>query len=481
MYVYRPQSTSSVPSRSSAGTRGPHHHAGRQAAKNQRRTQPKPRRPQAQQRRRHLLRDLACHVRHRPRLAAEPMESGSTKGVSSPVASFDDLFNSGADFEGRRSHGSRRRGGVRARLCARLLERSCAELAVALERRHGEIWPDRVLRGDLNAVEGMRRICEGFCLRPELEEQVLRRTVERARSILDCQASAPDSICPAPSADIIDQKVQLASDCELVSPQAPEVSSGIPAADEECRTGSSSESEASDCQSWRASWRTRALRVLGLERLWRGLRGATGASAPTAVSPPAAEPAPTQTAAAAPVRLEGLKAVEEADVADEDATSKEVEEEEDEDSEELEERALSSKLVAAVRNAELHAAKARSRQGEREGSQRPCTTNVKVGKSTVRFARESTVSFFSLPVGEVAETATALEYRRSLETKVFDGPSGHKAKRTSSTTASSSSEDEDEGEPSTPEEEAEEWEDHCDDIAELMSQQRSGLLWSSSW
>jgi len=183
----------------------------------------------------------------------------------------------------------------------------------------------------------------------------------------------------------------------------------------------------------------------------------------------------------------------------------------EEDDEEQEEHVLSSKLVAAVRNAELHAANARTEQVLRRrlgspGAEAARTAAAcKAGSTNVRFARKSEVTFFSLN-GDTANPSTLaptlLEYRRPLETKVFDGPSGHKAKRTTSSEAKASSlenEDEvsvgalwchsasetssaqDEHSPEGEEDEEEEWEDHCDDLAELMSQQRSCLLWSTSW
>jgi len=124
----------------------------------------------------------------------------------------------------------------------------------------------------------------------------------------------------------------------------------------------------------------------------------------------------------------------------------------------------------------------------------------------IRFSRQSEVSFFSLPPPENA--FRPFEYRRLLDTKVFDGPSGHKAMRTSSSETKASthwcedevslprtrwdrsvSETSLDGEdfedwedfwlpPEKLGEDVEDWEDRCDDIAELMAQQRSCLLWS---
>merc|ERR1719401_1490865 len=52
------------------------------------------------------------------------------------------------------------------------------------------MWPQHVLQGDFRAMEGMRRICESFCLRPELEHKVLKATADRAQAILKRQPEA---------------------------------------------------------------------------------------------------------------------------------------------------------------------------------------------------------------------------------------------------------------------------------------------------
>jgi hypothetical protein len=117
----------------------------------------------------------------------------------------------------------------------------------------------------------------------------------------------------------------------------------------------------------------------------------------------------------------------------------------------------------------------------------------------IRFAKQSEVYFFSLPLRAAMRPQDAhgpLEYTRSLETKVFDGPSGHQARRTlclqskasthvcvdamsppsscwDHSVSESSSDLEDQVL-----EDVEDWEDWCDDIAELMAHPRSCLLWS---
>jgi hypothetical protein len=162
----------------------------------------------------------------------------------------------------------------------------------------------------------------------------------------------------------------------------------------------------------------------------------------------------------------------------------------EEENDEEEEIALSSKLVAAVRNAELHAAAARAAQGQHQVA--PCPVNAARRPSAVKFDRNSEVSFFD---DQPDASSELIEYRRALDTKIFDGPSGHKAKRICASRSGFSDDEAStvlwslgatdvaehiEGEDASAEEQ-EDWEDRCDDIAELMGQPRSCLLWSSSW
>jgi hypothetical protein len=242
---------------------------------------------------------------------------------------------------------------------------------------------------------------------------------------------------------------------------------------------------------WATAWRTRVLRVLGLQLRWSLGRGGGD------LTPSGSEE-----------QTEVSLSEEEKQRALQDSNSEDREEEE---------AALSSKLVAAVRNAELHNSIARTAEGndipnaqaqpkiESRGHDR---RSDKCGR-VVRFSRESEVTFFNVQTcrecaadsassdpglhRNEAMEATAepveLEYRRSLYTKAFDGPSGHKAKRTSSALKGWPSDDEANTQQSRcmsyatedVEEDDEEWEDVCDDIAELMCQPRSCLLWSSSW
>merc|ERR1719359_305127 len=96
------------------------------------------------------------------------------------------------------------------------------------------------------------------------------------------------------------------------------------------------------------------------------------------------------------------------------------------------------------------------------GSSGGSASSVRSGGSSVRFSRNSEVSFFSTQQEAAAEPEPNLQYVRPVETKVFDGPSGHKAKRTPSAEKKTSPcEDTDEDDRST-EDDDEDWEDRCD-------------------
>lgn len=74
-------------------------------------------------------------------------------------------------------------------------------------------------------------------------------------------------------------------------------------------------------------------------------------------------------------------------------------------------------------------------------------------------------------------------YLRTLSTKKFDGPSGHKVRwRSRSIMSRKLPEFYNEGDCENALDDAyDDWEEMCDEIADLMSQQRHTLLWSASW
>lgn len=593
MYVFRPQQmTGHAPG---CSLRCGHHHVGRQAAKAQKRTQPKTRR-RCPDRRRQQLRSLAGHagqVGLRPRLT-----SGDAPEFHAEPA---DLVVDEMDCESRSARDGRRQpgGSTRARLCRRLVERSCTELVAALERRHGDAWPEHVLQGGFHAYEGMRRFCEAFGLRPDLELQVLRRATEEARiwkaNLSTGTAAAPAAAAGAPSStqaqglcsrssvaeneecfadgdhscscsmesdgmdsDSLDltstgwttslpfkeafetlpstspvsatttrcpsQERGIMSDSgtsqttpdagssasedddaffdssdeatwELgfempVSSRSPEVSNamleagaerGFAAAKRAAKRAAVElaasltsvdgevRSEVRSTPVWRSSWRKRVLRALGVERLWPsgGTHAQDAEESPTRAEPHR-ETSSSTASSSAPVSAGAIQ----------EASEGVAEEQESED----EERLLSSKLVAAVQNAERQAAHDRAIRSENcqaDPSVHAVPARSRSRQSSerfsVRFSRKSEVSFFAMHVDSSSAPSSQplqADYRRPLHTKDFDGPSGHKAKRSPHSRECRMSEDE---------EEQEEWEDQCDDIAELMSQQRCCLMWSQAW
>lgn len=468
-----------------------------------------------------MLRDIDGHGRLRPQLTAESMDNRQPNGA---VRCFQDLLYTTADR-------SCEQGSVRKRLRARLVQRSCVELEAALERRHGDKWADHVLRGDFHTIEGMHRICEAFSLRLELEQQVLKSIADHARTFQCRQAEALSILpgnsrcrpmeqrcgpaegttsyfpihsmseskrCRADSLDTVSTSDgdSIAGTLDDASSEAAwgEEGQEMPSSEEFATAsvaasssgGSSSECETASTIPSRVSWRSRALKTLGLQRLWPGYT----ASADVAATPATQED------------LELSREMQTAK-ANLDLSTKSS----GTDEEEMEE--LESRLVAAVCNAELHATTARAERALRHRldsfdslSSDPLSSDAVIASSDdlaavgrrhrqarVHFARQSEVFFFSVDFATatpVQLAPTLLEYRCPLQTKVFDGPSGHKARRTTSSDIKTSLlEHEDEDEHSTEhdeeEDEAEEWEDRCDDIAELMGQERSCMLWSACW
>jgi len=406
--------------------------------------------------------------------------------------------------------------GVRERLRQRLVERSAQELTGILERRHADRWAHHVLTGGFRADEGMKRICEAFGLRPQLERQVLQ-AVSRRASALDPSATlmqkgppqalglyaehcAPQTATAAPSdADEESAWTPSASDVaedeeycfleaggilsppqeEDLAPASCTKSARIPHEGEVGKQEEEDEEEDSEEEEeeeavielpamevkgpqaspstplWRAPWKARVLRTLGLDR-W--LRDGEDVDQPCL--------APTPKVGADDVESEL-------------------------DEEELE---LSCKLVAAVRNAERHIASSREQRVRdlqaceeghdgwrqvRSSSKVPSTTAKR--KTAIKFGGNSHIRFFTPDV-----VVKPQAYERKLWTKSFDGPSGHKARQScpgspdsEGSTVQPSSGDELESEEE--EDEEEEWEDECDEIADLMCQERAGVLWSTCW
>lgn len=393
--------------------------------------------------------------------------------------------------------GDGKRNSVRNRLRSRLVQRRTSELVAALVRRHGDSWSAHVLQGGFHADESMRRICEAFGLRPDLERQVLQAASERARSLTsnanETKAQSADSNCGAPpvfgttSDDEVSQSTQEPSrqlDLESSDAGYPSSAEFSPATSSAASPtlGPMEDSENDDAESlgwtleevspadvpaacraapqiWRAPWRMRVLSTLGLDRWWSS---------------------PRIGALSTPEELVGLTEVQQV-MLEEAGIAEGVENEDSED------MLLSSKLVAAVLNAERQAgSNCEGHDGNSEpdeahklqshACQLPHSRRLQSNgpRGVVHFAESSNVCFF----GSCPERSQPVDgYQRSLVTKVFDGPSGHKAKRAREADPDASDADG----TATEEEDDEDWEDRCDDIADLMNQQRSMLLWSDSW
>lgn len=286
------------------------------------------------------------------------------------------------------------------RLRWRLVERRANELLAMLRKRHGERWIQHVLQGGFHADEGMRRICEAFGLRPELERWVLRLALRKAEEW-------PDKASFSPSTS--EDEALLFQRCEEISggDRSSESEDEADGVSDEVQDAEDAASGASKL--WRASWRLRCVLNTGKQ-----------------LAPP------------------------------------EVLSEKDIPSDMEEEEKLSLSLREAMENAERYAAEALKEVPEAES---PCEQKV---ESRISFTG-SEICFFT--IDDDGDTESGEEYTRQLRTKVFDGPSGHKARKASYCWCDEDSDSESE----------EDWKDQCDEMAELMGQQRQMVLWSGSW
>eukprot|EP00419_Tripos_fusus_P046650 CAMPEP_0172827644 /NCGR_PEP_ID=MMETSP1075-20121228/20249_1 /TAXON_ID=2916 /ORGANISM="Ceratium fusus, Strain PA161109" /LENGTH=314 /DNA_ID=CAMNT_0013669485 /DNA_START=1 /DNA_END=945 /DNA_ORIENTATION=- len=104
---------------------------------------------------------------------------------------------------------------------------------------------------------------------------------------------------------------------------------------------------------------------------------------------------------------------------------------------------------------------------------------------TLKFATFAEVCFF-VPDDDGLEGAHR-SYDRSILAKPFDGPSGHKARKTKtdrsslSNSGNSCTAKQGDGDSIRKIFLAGEWQEQCDEIAELMVQERHCLLWSPCW
>eukprot|EP00437_Effrenium_voratum_P012591 CAMPEP_0181451260 /NCGR_PEP_ID=MMETSP1110-20121109/28598_1 /TAXON_ID=174948 /ORGANISM="Symbiodinium sp., Strain CCMP421" /LENGTH=414 /DNA_ID=CAMNT_0023575503 /DNA_START=135 /DNA_END=1379 /DNA_ORIENTATION=+ len=414
MYVYRLQQPLPAPRQKAANN------ARRRALRVAKRSIPVRRRVHLVSRRAHRLRDV-------------PASSPRTGPVEPPPVP---------------GPGERKREQVVDRLRLRLVSRRATQLIEALERRHGERWSERVKEGGFHVDEAMRRICEAFQLRPELERQVLTLARRRAQgwqgAASECFGSPSGSDGEQPATQsrpgplrklvLVEHSFDGPGSTRSTASTASFGSLSSPSEDEATIKDPSDllwqeidwlmdstqrHSLDGGPKMGRAPWLQRALRTLDLD-------------------PPGAR-------CAMPPAAEG---------------------EEDEE--------LSRKLVTAIINAERHAELSETLQevlGDEGGVDDDDDDRGPRRQRSIDF-QDSDIRFFVIdPQGE----AMGEEYCRALHTKAFDGPSGHKARKAScSDEGFDSSDDESD-------EEEEDWKDQCDEMADLMGQQRQMVLWSGSW
>lgn len=507
MYVFRPQVAGRTPGGGPSRPTGGH--IARQNTKSQRRAQPRSRRRERQplqQRRRHNLREVVRHLHHRSAIEHGPATGG--------------------DAVAREMHidvreGTQDRTQVRARLQARLVDRRCSELVNCLQRRQGAGWAAYALQGDFNSNEGMRRICEAFGLRPELEDRVLAAARERASGWIKdgepelhlpiecgdsdswspCSAGRSESGTPAaprehlrPESDIGWSPTPSRPATPGLSPWFVAVPDPDPASDgglslpppEDEQQGQSDSSAGSFLE---GAWGRQA------SSCDEALPGrSTSASALGGTAELAAPPLELGRAARTATRHSPwgsrlLEVTRDPDSVPAAPGSLSDLESPSCDTETQEDAVLRDALVAAIVNADHQRALS---EGTPPVVDPGATARRRVSSrrtACVHFADGSFVRFFSLP--EVEHTHPS--YDRSVFTKAFDGPSGHKASRRGGVPAAAAwaldggksplagifddvdhSQDEDD-------EDDDEWADRCDDIADLMSQPRHLLMWSSTW
>lgn len=358
------------------------------------------------------------------------------------------------------------RSSVRIRLRARLVDRRCCDLVATWQRRHGDLWAERLLCEDFQTHEELHRICEALSLRPDLEVRVVALAKEHAREDsgarlggaaeyagagpgFDCQdldAKAVESDCSSTRAGSDKLFVASAVGCEEhLAPESDNAWSPTPSQ----QTTPRQSPAPSPCMAPKSMPRAAE------EIFWhfevgpscdstRHARDGDGDfdNAPDRSEAPAA---PAKTAGELAHRQEG-----------ENAPSQ-----------------PGPGQLQGVATRATGAAEQRAKPSGCDGAAKAATPR-RGSCLKVKFAYKSTVRFLRCP----AEG----QYERILYTKAFDGPSGHKARRTIARCDSSSSEGSDDDDArGEPEDDEDDWEDTCDDIADLMSQPRGMLMWSSTW
>jgi len=450
------------------------------------------------------------------------------------------------------------RGLVRARLRARLVDRCSRQLVDALEEKHGSQWVQGVLQASFHVHESMIRICESFGLRPHLEAKVLREVQRRATREESAGESVGATALPLNAVDEADEVLPLLPDCDdsntevaavcLVAralgggPHSPESDVAWSPTPSTCGCSPSSSGPTTPCFSALASpapaptlgCASQLVDVLLLPELDVRAEPTSSSDHDDGVD------RRREIGEAQRVQVDGIGEVGEVERVDEVV---EV------DGDNLHEgvggraqpqrrrsRPWMSWALWALGHRLAHGRHpleplGRSPEDTRKMTtdllQRPSaapdrsTAGMKLPVSAlistggrhhrgrsgceVHFAGSSEVVFF-----DSDETQAGLSrYQRPVQTKLFDGPSAHKARRhrcqvplaggrrgllsklglglvagSRLDTACIDTENEVQGEgdeDGASEGEEEDWRDQCDEIADLMSQQRYSLLWSASW
>lgn len=137
---------------------------------------------------------------------------------------------------------------------------------------------------------------------------------------------------------------------------------------------------------------------------------------------------------------------------------------------EAEEQTLCRDLIIALENAEnsmIAVCRSKAAQQKDHEENNPRRNSGK--DLEVDFSEESEVRFFD---AVLTANGAPRQSERTMRTKSFDGTSAHKAHFKRNLQESDSDSDSDS---------EEEWDDTCDEIADLMGRQRHSCLWSQAW
>lgn len=383
---------------------------------------------------------------------------------------------------------------ARSRLRARFVARRTSELVETLERRHGGAWMTPVVKGGFEWMALLRRLCEAYHLRPEMEQAVLKATIEYARARrlgVEDKQSLDDAtlphIVPNPSmcCDI------SSSSCNQSGPLCDSFTCAVCA-----ETNSGSESaccshatlSASSCEVSEASDESSSSDEKEDDQ--KIVRRKVTPSRTAKVSMP-------------PWKVRAFRSLG----LDQSTSSLDLDASFENDD------VVSARLVEALDNAQQQASRRSSLDGVCDSDAETVSSSLELGtrKSKVDaslcshvigsackrrspwFAARSEIVFFDCLFAEELQSFVPVAdlYSSDLYTKGFDGPSGHKARRYRTAECmverdvlgdrlqqgdggyendSDASEDPDD-----------EWEKQCNTIAELMSSQRSTMMWSSTW